>query len=187
MGIKTPRTKPLVMKNTCTTVIVVLLITFLGCTKESSYVSQAPQPATAGGTLYGMYSHSTARLSGPNYSQSISLDTANKMIQSYLTGVGYPAVDTAIRALSFDADTLRAYLANPKIATVKFMFAQPTSYINAGNYGKRPALSPGAITLVIAGMDNDDHYVLNNRNGVYDNMIPCPAQCPGDASSIIQQ
>src|SRR3954465_9734743 len=100
------------MKNTIATLTFATLVTFLGCTKESSFVSQTPEPATSsatGSTLYGMYGHSSARLSSPNYSHSIPVDTANKIIQSYLTGVGYPSVDTAIRALSFDADTLRAY------------------------------------------------------------------------------
>jgi hypothetical protein len=177
------------MKNTAGLLIIVTLITFLGCTKESGYVSHTAQPvatATAGGTLAGMYGRNTARLSGLNYSHSISVDTANKMIQSYLTGVGYPSVDTAIRALSFDADTLRAYLANHDIVTVKFMFAHQAGYLNSGNYGGNPGLNPSAITLVIAGVDNNDNYVRNSQNGVYDNMTPCPFQCPGNAGSLIQ-
>jgi len=122
-----------------------------------------------------------------DYSQSIPVDTANRMIKSYLDGVGYPMADTAIRALSFDADTLRAYLANHDITTVKFMFAHQQSYINSGGYGTHPGLNPNAITLVIAGLNDNDQYVLNSRNGVYEHMSPCPVQCPGGASSFITQ
>jgi hypothetical protein len=57
------------------------------------------------------------------------------MLESYLSSVGYPSVDTAIRSLSFDADTLRAYLQNPNIVTLKFMVAHQPDYINGGHGG----------------------------------------------------
>src|ERR1051325_2256176 len=44
------------------------------------------------------------------YSQAISVDEANDMIQSYLTSVGYPQQDNSLRALVFDAQVLRSYL-----------------------------------------------------------------------------
>lgn len=177
------------MKKTIATLAVAALITLLACTKESSIVSNTATPsmnASASNSQYNMYGRSYARLSGQNYSQSISVDTANQMIQSYLTGVGYPSVDTAIRALSFDADTLRRYLANNDITTIKFMFAHQTAYINNGGYGSKPGLNPAAMTLIIAGIDDNDNYVLNSQNGVYDHMLNCPVQCPGNAGGIIQ-
>jgi hypothetical protein len=161
------------MKNAITTLALATLCAIAACTKESATVSNTPAPLLAspsGGSQYGIYGHSFARLSGPDYSQSIPVDTANRMIKSYLDGVGYPMADTAIRALSFDADTLRAYLANHDITTVKFMFAHQQNYINGGGYGTHPGLNPNAITLVIAGLNDNDQYVLNSRNGVYDHM-----------------
>ncbi len=178
------------MNKTISTIAVAALCTILACTKESAIVGHTPDPAASGqsgnNNQYAIYGHSLARLSGPNYSQSIPVDTANRMIQSYLSGVGYPAVDTAIRALSFDADTLRAYLENHEITTLKFMFAHQAGYINSGGYGSKPGLKPSAITLVIVGLNDNDQYVLNSRNGVYDNMSPCPVQCPGNSPSFIQ-
>src|SRR5690606_9809507 len=89
--------------------------------------------------------HSNARYLGNGFSESIPIDTANRMIQSYLTGVGYPAVDTAIRSLIFDADTLRAYLANPNIVTLKVMLAHKQSYIHSRHEGTGSGLNPEAL------------------------------------------
>lgn len=178
------------MKKAITTLVLATLCAIAACTKESATVSNTPGPLSAshsGNNPYGIYGHSLARLLGPDYSQSIPVDSANRMIKSYLDGVGYPMVDTAIRALSFDADTLRSYLANHDITTVKFIFAHQQNYINSGGYGTSTGLNPNAITLVIAGLNDNDQYVLNSQNGLYDNMRPCPVQCPGNASSLISQ
>ncbi|MEO6833612.1 MAG: hypothetical protein ABI378_13495 [Chitinophagaceae bacterium] len=167
------------MKKTTTIIVLSALCCFLACTKQSGTVSPNATPATSGFSTH-------ARLSGTNYSKSISVDTANYMIQSYLTGVGYPSADTSIRALSFDADTLRSYLSNPSITTIKFMIAHQSSFINAGGYGTKPGLNPEAIILIIVGLNDNNQYVLNSQSGVYDHMAPCPLQCPGNSSSLIQ-
>jgi|SRR5690606_3999440 len=108
------------------------------------------------------------------------------MIQSYLTGVGYPAVDTAIRSLIFDADTLRAYLANPNIVTLKVMLAHKQSYIHSGHEGTGSGLNPEALTLVVVGLNNNDNYVPNSKGQVYDHLLNCPSNCPGFSSATIQ-
>lgn len=176
------------MKRTIAAVAFASMCAIIACTKETGTVNNNVSPATTSqnGNQTGFGGHTAARTSAGNYSQSISVDTANRMIQSYLNSVGYPAVDTSIRSLSFDADTLRAYLSDHSIVTLKFIFAHTPAYANSG-YGTGAGLNPGAITLVIAGVNENDQYVLNNRNGVYDHMSPCPTLCLGDGSGLIAQ
>lgn len=171
------------MKHTCLSFFILALLLVMACTKQSATVPidtpsqgiNSPQPL----------GYATARLAGPDYSQSIPVDTANRMLQSYLNSVGYPALDTALRSLSFDADTLRAYLQNPDIVTMKFMFAHKQTYINAGNYSKASGMNPAAITMIIVGLNQNDQYVRNNKAGVYDHLYPCPSECSGNSSAAI--
>jgi hypothetical protein len=153
-----------------------------GCTKDSPSDQTAIAPVKPSRSQ-GNYS-TTARYAGPDYSQSISLELANSMITSYLTSVNYPAADTALRSISFDADTLRSYLANSNIKTLKFVLAHRPSYkaINAGLYS---GMNPSALTLVIVGQDQDDNYVLNYKNEVYDNSYPCPSMCSTNSDAYI--
>jgi hypothetical protein len=109
------------------------------------------------------------------------------MLESYLSSVGYPSVDTAIRSLSFDADTLRAYLQNPNIVTLKFMVAHQPDYINGGHGGVPAGMAPGAMTMIVVGLNNNDQYVLNNRNEVYEHFATCPFTCPGSVNDAYIQ
>src|SRR5690606_8048607 len=86
-----------------------------------------------------------ARLVGELYSQPIALDTANRMIASYVASVGYPQRDTAVRSLAFSADTLRAYLSDSRITSLEFYLAHQLSYLNSGNnrFGKNIGMKPG--------------------------------------------
>lgn len=171
------------MKHVCITLALAILF-LAACTKETpivngSHVSESEQIPLDN-------RHNTIRLSGTNYSHSLPVDSANRMLMSYLHSVGYPGVDTALRSLSFDADTLRAYLQNPNITTVKFMIAHKSTFINSGNEGTNAGMSPSGLTIIIAGLNNNDEYVLNTSNGVYDNMINCPHICAGTSSALIQ-
>ena len=122
--------------------------------------------------------HSNARITGVDYSQPISLDEGNKMIGSYLQSVNYPYQDTALRALSFDADTLRAYLANPSITTMKFYFGHQLSYLAAGGaVGQYVGMKPGALTIIAVGLNDAGAVVRNTSNGVYEHAMPCPNSC----------
>jgi len=173
------------MKDSRILIIVLALLTIMACSKESGMVSKGGNPpATVGVASSG---RSNARLSGPSYSQSIPLDTANSMIQSYLTSVRYPAADTALRSLTFDADTLRSYLMqNPSIVSVKFIMAHQPAYKNGGGNGVYSGMKPQALTMVVVGLNEAGQYVLNSQNGVYEHMAPCPNHCPGTSSAIIQ-
>ncbi len=123
--------------------------------------------------------HNAGRIVSGNYSKPISLDTANRMISSFVQSVGYPIVDTAVRSVSFDADTLRAYLANQDITAVKFYFAHQLSYLNSGlnNYGKNIGMKPGALTIICVGVNDNGGVVKNTSNGVYEHAMPCPNNC----------
>ena len=175
------------MKPALTTIATIItLLTIMSCKKDSDLIQTYPATSQQAGGQQGFFGRSNARLSGNSYSQSISIDTANRMLTSYLNGVGYPGVDTAVRSLVFDADTLRTYLANPNIATLKFMFAHKQSYMNSGHQGIGSGLNPEAITLIVVGLNEDDHYVPNNRGEVYDHLINCPNTCPGASTATIQ-
>ena len=123
---------------------------------------------------------SNARFVSTEYSQPISIDTANRMISSYLTSVNYPMVDTALRSLAFNADTLRAYLSDARVSSLEFYVAHQLSYLNGGSnrFGKNVGMKPGALTIIAVGLDADGNVVRNSSNGVYEHAMPCPNNCP---------
>ncbi len=132
-------------------------------------------------------SGSAARLVGAMYSQPIQIDTANRMIASYLESVGYPNVDTAVRSLSFDADTLRSYLANPNITTMRFYLGHQLSYLNGGSnrFGKDIGMRPGALTIIAVGINDAGQVIRNTSNGVYEHSMPCPYSCGFDLDAYL--
>lgn len=170
-----------------THIALIAIVSIIACNKPAADRSNAVSPGSSGNNaLQGWQPSSAARYSGGDYSQPIAIDTANRMIRSYVTGMGYPAQDTALRSLSFDADTLRAYLNDPKIVTLKFYIAHQQAYMNtAGGYGKNAGMKPGAITLVIAGLDNSEHIVRNSSNGVYEHTRPCPNNCNDERDAYL--
>jgi hypothetical protein len=117
---------------------------------------------------------------------SIPVDSANKMINSYLTSIGGSTpTNENLYSLIMDANSLRCYLSNPEIKNVKLMFAHTLDYINKGHGGQNAGYGSGKLTLVIAGYDQNGNYVLDAKAGVEDNMRPCPHDCPtvGTAAS----
>lgn len=116
--------------------------------------------------------------------QPVSIEQSNQMIQSYLTSVNYPYADTALRALSFDADTLRSYLVNPEIKNLMFVMAHQPSYAQNA-YGKYVGMTPAAQTMVIIGLDVNGVMVKNSSNGFYEHFDPCPISCPGQATDAL--
>lgn len=110
------------------------------------------------------------------YSALIPIDTANKMIQSYLDGINYTVNTEAIKALCFNADSLRAYLSDPTIKDIKFVFANTLEYANSPHGHERPDSNSHVTTLILAGYDNKGNYVFKD-NMVYENLRPCPNEC----------
>jgi hypothetical protein len=157
------------------------LFSIYGCKKEASddRIQAAPTNASATGNAgrYGL------KGSDYEYSASMPIDTANRMILSYLNSVHYPNVDTALRALTFNADSLREYLKNDEITDVKFIIAHQQAYMNSGHYGQYAGMNPQAITLIVVGVSADGGHILNNQNEVYEHFKPCPVLCSSGASS----
>lgn len=154
-----------------------------GCRKESN-----DQPATAQAGASTSPNHpgrsGLARVTGTHYSHAIKKDSANRMINSYLLSINASENDSTLRSLTFDADTMRSYLADSRIVTLKFMLAHQPSYMNSGKYGVSCGLKAGSVTLVVVGLDENNGFIYNNRNMVYENMAPCPANCPTVSSLL---
>jgi hypothetical protein len=123
------------------------------------------------------------RYSGADYSQPIPIDDANNMIQSYLTSINYPNNQTDLRSLTFDADTLRAYLADGRIKTLKFMLAHQPGYA-ATNYGMNAGMKANAITMVIVGLNESEQYIYNGNDMVYEHFRPCPDHCSASGALL---
>lgn len=115
----------------------------------------------------------------------IPVDSANKMISSYITSLGGNSDDQNLYSLIVDANCLRSYLSNTNVKKVKLMFAHTLNYINSGHQGQNCGYKSGELTLVIAGYDASGNYVLTTGGNVMDGLNPCPHNCPnsGTASS----
>jgi len=118
---------------------------------------------------------------------AIPVDSANKMIRSYLLSINDTVTtDTSLHALILDADELRDFLNSEegkKVEDLKLVFAHKLDYINNGGKGVNCGYSNKGLTLVVAGYDHEGNYQLLPNNKVMDNLQPCPMQCPtGDAS-----
>lgn len=157
-----------------------LILLFAGITSLYSCGTSTAHPS-------GGESSDPNPVSDPDF---IRVDTANKMIASYLNSINYTQNDTDLRSLIIDADTLRTYLANSSIKKVKIMFAHTLAYINSG-HGNQPAgYKNTALTTVIAGYDASGNYVFyrypeSSVDMVLDHSMPCPTNCPtsGTAAS----
>jgi hypothetical protein len=167
------------------------LCVILSCQKADRSDNVANPSNNANGSLNSpkrtLASGARMESNGP-FSQYITMETANQMINSYLASVNYPANDSDLQSLIFNADSLRAYLnSNPNIKQVKFMFAHTMDYINAGNYGVNCGYQTGELTMIVAGFDGSNNYVYAPGNMVLEHAQPCPSFCPssGNASYAI--
>ncbi len=119
----------------------------------------------------------------------IPIDSANKMINSYLLSIetGVTPLVPDLHSLILNADAIRAYLSNTDISNVKIMFAHTLDYINNSNNGVHCGYESGALTVIIAGYDEDGDYVYYDTDNVLNKSNPCPIQCPsiGTASNDI--
>ena len=169
-------------------IFIAALFTFslVACSKDPDTFKSTPTPVSTQNSNFHSYGvgNSRSRYAGSDYSQSIPISAANSMIQSYLESVSYPSTDTALRSLTFDADTLRAYLQNPNIVTLKFVLAHDPSYMTA-HAGEYSGMNPNAVTMIVVGLNDSDQYVLNNRNEVYEHFKPCPNYCTSNSSPFI--
>lgn len=165
----------------------------LACHKDRSSVGPATNTASHSQTK----SHYAAKGNDSTANSAfITMDDANQMINSYLYSIANDSNNTSqtpdIHSFSINADSLRAYLANPQITNVKLFFAHTMDYINAGNFGQYAGYQSGAITIILAAYDAKGNYVYYLQGGVaggqaatggatnyvLDHCVPCPANCP---------
>ena len=164
------------MKKICL-LIVAATVTFWSCTKTNN-----ASPDSGNQSVVKTTKTPKARYTGSN-SQPISISDANYMLQSFLTSINYPENQTTLISLAFDADTLRSYLNNSDIVTLKFMLAHKPDYAE-NSYGVDAGLDYRAMTLVLVGLDENDNYIYNQQNMVYDQMVNCPNHCSSSATLI---
>jgi hypothetical protein len=123
-----------------------------------------------------------------SYSRFIPVDSANKMIRSYLNSIDYTDNDTDLYSLMVDASQLKKYIneAPETVARFKLMFAHKLDYINSGNTNTYAGYKRNALTLVIAACGENGDYIYFNTNEVLNYSSPCPPDCPpGEAESPI--
>jgi hypothetical protein len=118
-------------------------------------------------------------------SHRIPVDSANKMIGSYLNSIEGTG-DNTLHSLIFNAEELRAYLNDPlrsDVTNIKLSFAHTLNYINSGNGNQDAGYTAGAFTIVISGYDEEGNYILMNDNCVLDFGVACPSNCPPSGSA----
>lgn len=117
-----------------------------------------------------------------NYSQTIPIDTANRMILSYLHSIHYETNTNAIRSWSFNADTLRNYLnsqAGSHVTNIRFFLAHTMSYILGGHEGQQLPVNSHDLTIIIIGVDSTGSVVYKSEDRVFNHCLPCPDACYG--------
>jgi len=152
--------------------------------KDNSVVTPVSTTTTTNNQKAATNPHNVSRFTDTTttvYSSFIAPGTANIMISSYLTSINSGENDSDVTSFSYNADSLRAYLANPAVTSVKLMFAHTMAYINAGNMGVYAGYQSGAMTIVIAAYDVNGNYIYYGGN-VLDHGCPCPYTCPTGAA-----
>jgi len=158
------------MKSTL--LILLALPVLAGCTASNA------NPATVMPVKQGLKTTG----SGYGFPDVIPIDSANKMVGSYLNSINYVANDSDVRSFSINASLLRSYLdslsGSSTIAGLKVFLAHKLSYINNGNANKNCGYSNNGLTLILAGYTTTGNYVYYNNNLVIDNSMACPTNCP---------
>lgn len=163
------------MKNAITTLLLVAAFLVTGCQNQTSSRDKNLKGVNA------LYTDADTAFSKP-----ITIDSANKMIQSYLVSINPTDNPNAIKSLIFDASVLRDYLNNDQdgeITHLKMVFAHTLDYINSGHYGQRPDSNQQALTLVLVGYGADENYIYHDGNLAFDFCQPCPRECPTAGSA----
>lgn len=135
---------------------------------------------------------SEPQMDGPAmFTHAIPVDSANRMIGSFLNSIDYQVNDTDLFSIVVDAGALRQYLGEVDDgpgAGIKLMLAHNLDYINAGHQNQPVGFNRDALTVVIAAFDGDGNYVLLPGGNVMDYNAICPPDCPSGtaANPLIQ-
>lgn len=160
-----------------------VLFCLYSCKKDKKTEAEAVQEEAQTQLPTGGYSLMNYNINtDPNL---IPVDTANRMIRSYLKSVEND--DEMLHSLILNAETIRQYLKDSSIKEIKVMFAHTLTYMNSGHEGQNAGLKSNALTIVLAGYRSDGTYVLSQGNKVPNKARPCPTSCPliGEASNDI--
>jgi len=111
------------------------------------------------------------------FSQFIPIDSANKMLGSYLNSINYQQNDTDLHSISFDANQVRKLLSDPNISNIKIMFAHSLDYINAGGKNISCGYCSKELTVIISGYDSAGNNLYNPAGTVLEIGNPCPPNC----------
>ena len=122
-----------------------------------------------------------------NVNSYIPIDSANKMISSYLNSIQYQNNDTDVRSFIVDANALRCYLnsnAGKNVVNLKVFLAHNAEYSNSPDSNRNCGYSAKGLTLVITGFDSVGNYVIYPKGLCIDRSKPNPqVNIPGSASN----
>jgi hypothetical protein len=161
-------------KTIIVTAVATIIVFMIACSKKNATPNSDVKPIRESVLANAMLGDD---------SPFIRVDSANKMLNSYLNSISSGTHENELHALIIDADALRSYLENTNIKHVKLMFAHRLDYINAGGLNHYAGLSNNALTVVVAGYDNDNNYVCSPAGTYLDNAMPCPYVCPSNGSA----
>lgn len=116
----------------------------------------------------------------------ISIDSANKMIGSYLNSTSGATGDTSLRSLIVNMDQIRLYdtcTGVKRIEKLEIKFAHTLEYINAGHGSQNAGYKSGALTVVLVGINSAGDYVYFDNGLVIDHTTACPYTCPPGTAS----
>lgn len=114
-------------------------------------------------------------------SSFIPVDSANKMLESYLGSINYPQNDSAVISFTFSISELRRLLDSvdhpDSLKDIQIRLAHSLEYINSGHQNMNAGYNKNALRLLISGVDTKGNTILLN-NQVMNHSIPCPNSCP---------
>jgi hypothetical protein len=145
----------------------------VACNKENATVQPISKTSTSSHAAFRL----PADFADTTTSKFIPLDSANKMIGSYLNSINASTNDSDVRSFTVNADSLRAYLSDNSVKNIKIVFAHTLKYINSGYGNQNAGYQSGAMTMIIAAYDGSGNYVYHGGQ-VLDHIAPCPYTCP---------
>jgi hypothetical protein len=120
-------------------------------------------------------------------SSFIPVDSANKMVTSYLASINHPQKDSAVLSFTFSASELRRLLDSvdhpDSLKDVQIRLAHSLDYINNGPHGTPAGFNKNALRLLISGVDYNGNTILLN-NEVMNHSMPCPNSCPPGTAAL---
>lgn len=155
-----------------------ILVLLFAVSREGRAQGASANPSAANASAGG--AATAGAPGGGNNPFFITIDTANKMLGSYLASINADADNNKnVQSFIMDADAIREYLSDTRIKKVKIMLAHTLDYINSGNQGVDCGYKSGQLTIIMAGYNAEKNYIFAPGNMVPDHALPCPSSCEG--------